>query len=386
MSPVTAWTNRVGVAARLRDVVRDLPVMIERTSSSQLALDVGPFARTTTLVHLHGGGATGTGEDIAYSAETQSVLPDWYAAFDIAGSWTLGNLSAHFDTLDVGPARDVHSDDKPGFQRWAVESAALDLALRQAGTDLATLAGLAWAPVEVSLSMGLGDQADTAKLEGWLARDPAVTFKLDTSPQWTDDVVAQLTQLPRGAISTVDFKGLYVGDWTTHPAPDPEQYRRVAQQLPDALIEDAQLTVDVRAALTQVGALDRLTWDYPITTPSTVPGLDGSTAKFSDMRPGAINIKPSRSGAIDVLLATIEACDNAGLPCYSGGQFELGVGRTQVQTIASLCFPDGPNDCAPAMFHGATPERLEAVTGPVTPPAGHIGFGWDAPTPAERPG
>ncbi|MBC7461121.1 MAG: hypothetical protein H7287_07140 [Thermoleophilia bacterium] len=91
-----------------------------------------------------------------------------------------------------------------------------------------------------------------------------------------------------------------------------------------------------------------------------MPGLAGSTATF----------------------ATIEACDAAGIACYSGGQFELGIGRTQVQSIASLCFPDGPNDCAPVMFHGATPERLEAVTGPVTPPAGHVGFGWDAPTPA----
>ena len=46
-------------------------------------------------------------------------------------------------------------DDKVGYHRWALESAALDLALRQRGTDLASLVGEQWQPVRVSLSMGL---------------------------------------------------------------------------------------------------------------------------------------------------------------------------------------------------------------------------------------
>ncbi|MCW2972300.1 MAG: hypothetical protein JWN72_573 [Thermoleophilia bacterium] len=376
------WTNRVGVAAQLRAALHELPVTIERVSTSQLRLP-GAFERVSTLLHLHGGGAVGTGENITYSAETQAALPAWYAGFQLAGTFTFGELSAHLDGIEVGPGKDPLFDDKPGFHRWAVESAALDLALRQAGTDLATLAGVGWAPVEVALSMGIGDPASTATLEGWLARDAGVTFKLDTNDEWTPDVVAALAQLPSSSITTVDFKDLYVGTWREIPPVDPARYALVARELPGALIEDAKLTDEVRAALSEVDALGRLSWDYPITTPDTVPGLDGSTASFSDLRPGAVNIKPSRSGAIDVLLATIDACDDAGIPCYSGGQFELGVGRTQVQSIASLCFPDGPNDCAPVMFHGATPERLEAVTGPVTPPAGHVGFGWDAPTPAE---
>lgn len=377
------WSNRTGVATRLRAALRDIPVIVERISTSQLRIEQGSWSRTTTLIHFHGGGAVGTGEDIAYSGDTQAALPAWYEGLELAGSWTFGDLAAHLDTIEVGPAKDPHSDDKPGFHRWAVESALLDLALRQADTDLASLVGEAWEPVQVALSMGLGDPASTATLDGWLARDRAVTFKLDTSTLWTDELVTQLAQLPNGCITTVDFKGLYAGDWKAHDAPDPELYARVADRLPGALIEDAALTPEVRAALDAAGALDRLSWDYPITTPATVPGLADSTATFSDLRPGAVNIKPSRSGAIDVLLATIEACDAAGIPCYSGGQFELGVGRTQVQSIASLCFPTGPNDCAPVMFHGATPERADAHTGAVTPPAGHVGFGWDAPTPAE---
>ena len=36
---------------------------------------------------------------------------------------------------------------------------------------------------------------------------------------------------------------------------------------------------------------------------------------------------------------------------YGGGQFELGIGRTQIQELASLFHPDMPNDVAPAEFN-----------------------------------
>ena len=37
---------------------------------------------------------------------------------------------------------------------------------------------------------------------------------------------------------------------------------------------------------------------------------------------------------------------------YGGGQFELGIGRDQIQALASLLYPDGPNDVAPREYHG----------------------------------
>jgi L-alanine-DL-glutamate epimerase-like enolase superfamily enzyme len=379
MSTAAGWTNRVGVAARARGIVRDLPVDVERISTRQLELP-GSWPRVTTLVQLHGGGEVGTGEDIAYSGVTQDALTAAFAPLDVAGSWTIGSLSSHLDAQQVGAPKDPHMDDKPGFHRWAVESAALDLALRQAGINLATLLDESWRPVQVSLSMGLGDPASTELLERWLERDPTITFKLDTSPQWSDEIVQRLAALGT-AVSTVDFKGLYRGDWKVQDPVDPELYARVARELPAALLEDADLTHEVRAAL-DADALGRLTWDYPILAPSDVPGVEGRVTGFAHELPAAINIKPSRFGTIDSLLATIELCDANGIPCYAGGQFELGVGRTHVQSIASLCFPDGPNDCAPALFHTAQPDSADAPLGPVTPPAGHVGFGWDAPTPA----
>ena len=54
---------------------------------------------------------------------------------------------------------------------------------------------------------------------------------------------------------------------------------------------------------------------------------------------------------------------------YGGGQFELGVGRGQIQYLASLFHPDSPNDVAPAGVQlpaaGAGPADEPARAGPV---------------------
>ena len=36
---------------------------------------------------------------------------------------------------------------------------------------------------------------------------------------------------------------------------------------------------------------------------------------------------------------------------YGGGQFELGVGRRQIQVLASVFYPDTPNDVAPRVYN-----------------------------------
>ena len=373
------WTNRVGVAARILEAVLPLPVRIERVASSQLELGgATAFTRVTTIVELHGGGHVGRGEDISYSSDTQAEVPEALARRDdLVGEWTIASLAEHLDAHPLVTPGGKRMDDKPGYHRWAVESAALDLALRQQGTDLATLVGADWQPLRVSLSMGLGTPPSADVVREWLARDATTSFKLDASMAWDHALVAQLAEAG-DAVSTVDMKALYTGDWADNDYPA-SLYEAVGHGLPHALIEDAKLDADSLDALDE-DALGRLAWDYPITKPQDVPGLAESTATFSDLRPAAINIKPSRFGTLERLLETIALCDREGIPCYAGGQFELGIGRTHVQAIASLCFPDGPNDCAPVMFHAASPQSDDVPLGPVVPPAGHVGFGWVAPT------
>jgi len=372
------WTNRTGRALSLLEAIIQLPVTIEGIGTSQLKLP-GQMGRISTTLELAGCGHVGRGEDISYSPVTQASLPGVYGALDLSGVWTMGSLAVRLDELGDFVPKTKESDDKPGYHRWALESAALDLALRQRGCDLAELIGAEWEPVRVSLSMGLGTPPSADVVRRWVERDAAVTFKLDTSMAWDHTLVAELAAVGDGhAVSSVDFKGLYSGDWIDNDYP-PTLYVAVGSGLPGALIEDAKLSAYVEDALDE-DALGRLAWDYPITKPDDVPGLAGSSATFSDLRPGAINIKPSRFGSFERLLGTIILCDREGIPCYSGGQFELGIGRTQVQAIASLCYPDAPNDCAPVMFHLATAESDDVLLGPVVPPTGGTGFGWDAPT------
>jgi len=57
----------------------------------------------------------------------------------------------------------------------------------------------------------------------------------------------------------------------------------------------------------------------------------------------------------EALLECIERCDEKGIRMYGGGQFELGAGRRQIQKLASVFYPDGPNDVAPSEYNDGPP-------------------------------
>jgi hypothetical protein len=72
----------------LYDSVQDLPVEIESYELERLEYVVSPeFTRVTTVVHLHGAGEEGVGEDVTYTAEDH----DWFPALDPPGHmpWVL---------------------------------------------------------------------------------------------------------------------------------------------------------------------------------------------------------------------------------------------------------------------------------------------------------
>src|SRR4029077_20729255 len=68
-----------------------------------------------------------------------------------------------------------------------------------------------------------------------------------------------------------------------------------------------------------------------------------------------LNIKPSRFGTVLELLETIEYCEGRGIQMYGGGEYELGPGRPQIQRVASVFYPDGPNDVAPSAYNEGEP-------------------------------
>jgi hypothetical protein len=92
------------------------------------------------------------------------------------------------------------------------------------------------------------------------------------------------------------------------------------------------------------------------------------------LRAGTVNVKPSRTGGLRALLDLYAQCDARGLRMYGGGMGELGVGRDQIQLLASLFHADAPNDVAPVAYNH--PTLLEGLpTSPLTVNPRATGFG-----------
>ena len=189
-----------------------------------------------------------------------------------------------------------------------------------------------------------------------------VRFKLDAEPGWDDDLLATLAET--GAVDVVDFKGAYRGT-PVDVKTDPGLYRKVAETFPDALLEDPDLTVpEADAALEPFR--DRITWDAPIHSVDDILRLP--------FAPRTLNCKPSRYGTLARLLDFIDHCAATGVSLYGGGQSELGVGRGQIQLIASMFYADGPNDIAPSGWDQDDWARTGLPASPLDPLPAETGF------------
>ncbi len=320
------------------DSIRNLELVVDRVELEHLALPLRHLTRRTTVVRLHGRGQEGAGEDVSYEEELQLAFTD-DALPDLRGTHTIESFSAL-------------AEEQPGYRQWGLESAALDLALRQAGVSFAETIGREARPVRFVVS-----QSAVREL---LALYPDLRFKLDASDSWTDDLVAELAAT--GAVDVVDLKGLYDGEWVD-ATPSAELYGRVAGAFPQAWLEDARLNDETRPVLQQ--HLDRLTWDFPIHSVADVDALEHP--------PRCLNSKPSRFGSVRNLLDFYDACTERGIEVYGGGQFELGPGRGQIQHLASLFHPDGPNDVAPKEYNDGGP-RPGLPQSPLPPASAEPGF------------
>jgi hypothetical protein len=309
--------------------IQGIPLWVESVSTRTLELPLGEWTRKTTVVELHGRGETGVGEDVTYDAAEHG---ERFPALELAGSWTLASFSRSLGRLELFPAEPEQRAYRE-YRRWAFESAALDLALRQAGTDLATVLRRNPQPVRFVSSTRAED------LEPWLALYPELRFKLDPTAKWTDELIAH--RAAAGNVDTVDFKGQYHGTVVDNP-PNAELYAKVVQAFPDAWIEDPALTPETREVLAP--HLDRVTWDAPIHSWADVEALEHP--------PRCLNCKPSRFGALQRLFEFYDRCAAEGIRLYGGGQFELGPGRAQIQLLASLFHADAPNDVAPGGYNG----------------------------------
>ncbi len=104
----------------LWDSVADLELRVDGYSLQRReSATPSGWTRVTTTVVLSGDGGAGEGEDVTYEAESHDDVPD---DLMLAGTWTLEDFSHQLERLE---------SLAEGYRRWAFESAALDLALRQ---------------------------------------------------------------------------------------------------------------------------------------------------------------------------------------------------------------------------------------------------------------
>ena len=342
--------------------VADLRLEVEGYSLEGLERDVSSdFTRLSTVIRLQGGGEEGLGEDVTYDALDHVALQDAGPTLALAGSHTLASFCELIGGLDLFPAEPVR-DVSRLYRRWAFESAALDLALRQVGRSAAEALGREPRPVTFVVSMRLGEPATIEPVRQRLERYPTLRFKLDPTNSWDAGLVAELAAT--GAIDSVDLKGHYRGTVVDVEA-DPELYRLVAEGFPDAWIEDPYLDDATDEVLRP--HRDRITWDAPIHSVADVEALP--------FPPRMVNVKPSRFGSLQGLLEGYEWLAERGIGAYGGGQFELGPGRGQIQYLASLFHPDTPNDVAPGGYND--PEPPDGLpSSPLAPEPSATGFRW----------
>jgi L-alanine-DL-glutamate epimerase-like enolase superfamily enzyme len=344
------------------DKLADLPLTVERYDLEGLELDVSSdFTRLTTLIRMHGGGHEGLGEDVTYDALDHVAQQDEGPYLGLAHRGTLGEFCERVGELDLFPSPPVR-DVSRRYRRWGFESAALDLALRENGLSLAEALGREARPVTFVVSLRLGEPATIEPVARRLARYPDLRFKLDPTPSWTPEVIAQLVET--GAVDSLDLKGHYKGTVVDNPT-DPSLYRRLVEAFPAAWLEDPDLD-GITDEILQPHR-DRITWDAPIHSIADIEALP--------FPPKMVNIKPSRVGGLRDVLDTYDYCDSNGIGAYGGGQFELGVGRGQIQYLASLFHPDTPNDTSPSGFHVADPPA-GLPTSPLPPAPSDPGFRW----------
>jgi hypothetical protein len=280
----------------LADRLGALPVRLGgvRCRSGRVALRDYPGGRPLTLVALSGQGHTGFGEHVAFSDDEQQAF--------------VHAVEGYFASA-AGPVAGILRPQLPSYARAALESALLDLALRQAGVSLGELAGRAAAPLRWVSSFSDPDPAGRARACGG-------EVKVDVDPAWTDATIATLAG---ERVAILDFK----------EAGTPALAARLSAAFPAAIFEDPP--EGTRGA--------RVGRDRPL--------LGEAQVAAAVARGEAVNLKAPRMGGFLVLLRALAYARAPGALAYLGGMFEAGPGREQARQVAALFCGDAPNDLAP---------------------------------------
>lgn len=335
------------VAARLRQRLIELPIQLEAahivTDSVALASYPGE-PRPSSTAHLAGGGTSGQGENVAWTREAHLEFQRLVESQNWQGTSTLGVFHERLARTVTG-----------SYDRAALESAAIDLALRQAHLNLAELAGTDFCELRYVRSFA-ASLDPLPELYRHIKQAPSIGMKVDVHPHWSARTQRALAAIP--SIEVLDFK---------HQG-STEHQMEIAQALPWPWLEDpgcGSFVVGSGAPAQRLPALlaNRFSLDAALTA-------EHPEETLAALVPAAVNLKVPRMGGVLNLLTAAAFCETRKKPSYMGGMFEVSVGRTQARELASLLAPRGPNDLAPLNL--STNDSFPAT---LQPRSGAPGFG-----------
>ena len=221
----------------------------------------------------------------------------------LGGARTFAEFSDLIGEIDLFPAAAPEREVSRPYRRWAFESAALDLALRQADTNLADRPSAAShgrstsSPRCASPPSASEQRSSIDPLLARLAVYPNLRFKLDPTNDWDDELIAALVRDRRGRLARPQ------GLLQRHPGrrrDRPGALRQADRGLPRRLARGPRRQRRRPSPLLDPVA-DRVTWDAPIHSIADIEAMPWA--------PRMVNIKPSRFGAVRDLFATYDYCE-----------------------------------------------------------------------------
>ena len=161
---------------------------------------------------------------------------------------TLGEACALLGELDLFPGAAPEREASRLYRRWAYESAALDLALRQNGLALGRSSS---ATRSRCASSARPDCPASTRARSRRPRRSAIAspstrtleFKLDPENDWDQALIDEIAEL--APVAVLDLKGMYSGT-PVDVDTDPKLYLAVAEKFPEAYLEDPDINDETR--------------------------------------------------------------------------------------------------------------------------------------------
>ena len=169
-------------------------------------------------------------------------------------------FSEHLAALDLFPAPPTARGLRALPHAGRYESAALDLALRQAGTSPArACSGASRSRCASSSRCASASRRRSSRCAAASSSTRGCASSSTRRSSWDEELIAEL--VATGAVDVGRLQGLLLG-LDRRPAARPGALRRVAEAFPDAWIEDPALTPETDAVL--AAHRERFSWDAPI--------------------------------------------------------------------------------------------------------------------------